>query len=337
MSRGTLTGRDKTTDCLILGNIAQVMRLAQKLKKQPFGLSRLGRDVKRVLENFQRKSVTLDLEGRKVRLGSRTLVMGIINATPDSFSGDGISGMDPDAALVFARRMVKNGADILDIGGESSRPGSKRVTVREELKRVMPLLSRLAKNVRVPLSIDTTKSEVAAAALDAGAAIVNDISALRFDKKMAKLVARRKACLVLMHMKGEPRTMQKNPRYPDVMDEVFSFLSEAMERAMDAGIARDKIILDPGIGFGKNLEHNFLILERLSALKCLDRPILAGLSRKWFIGQVLKAGASERIWGTAAALSLAIAGGADIVRVHDVKEMKQVASMADAMIRRGAN
>ena len=333
LGRGALTGKDKTTDCLVLGNLSQLLRLAEKLKKQPFGLFQIGQDIKSVLDNFERKNILLGIGDRTVRFGQRTMVMGIINTTPDSFSGDGIFGMEAEEAFIFAKDMIKNGADILDIGGESSRPGAHRISVKEERCRVMPLLSRLAKKTDIPLSIDTTKSEVAHAALDSGATIVNDISALRFDKKMAKLVARYKATVVLMHMKGLPQTMQRNPQYEDVIGEILTFLNEAILRAEDAGINREKIIVDPGIGFGKTLENNFEILNKLSAFKSLGRPVLVGFSRKSMIGKVLKLDVHERKWGTAACLSLAISHGADMVRVHDVREMKQVTKMLDAILR----
>lgn len=261
--------------------------------------------------------------------------MGILNATTDSFSGDGILGMDPWRALAMARRMVDDGADILDIGGESSRPGSRRISAKDELKRVLPFLKLFAKSLPAAvLSIDTTKSEVAHAALDCGVHIVNDISALRNDRKMAGLVARYGAAVVLMHMKGAPRTMQKSPRYDDLMEEVAGFLDASIKKALDSGIRQDRIIIDPGIGFGKTLAHNTEIIEKLSELKVFGRPILAGVSRKWFIGKILGAEVSERLWGTAAAVCAAIAGGADIVRVHDVRQIKEVVRVWDAIHKR---
>jgi dihydropteroate synthase len=337
LSRDSITGKDKYTDCLILGNTAQISSFVGKLKKQPFGLSLIGSQIKDAVANFEQKVSVLDLSGKKVRFGRRTFVMGIVNVTPDSFSGDGIFGLDVDNIFKFAQDMAHAGADILDVGGESTRPGSKRVSAKDEITRVLPLLKRMKGRLRVPISIDTTKSEVAHAALDFGVSIVNDISALRFDKKMAKLIARYKACVVLMHMKGTPNTMQNDPRYENVTEEILLFLSQAIKNALDAGIAEDKIIVDPGIGFGKKVAHNLEIIGRLKELKCLGRPILVGLSRKYFIGKILNADVAKRIWGTAAAMSLAIGQGADLVRVHDVKEMKQVVLMADALSRGGNN
>jgi len=231
--------------------------------------------------------------------------------------------------------MVESGADMLDIGGESTRPGSSKISAKDELRRVMPVLKLLRKSVRVPLSIDTTKSVVARAALDLGVNIINDVSAMRFDKKMASIVARYKASLVLMHMKGTPAKMQDSPVYDDVVGEVISFLADAVKRAEDAGVDADKIIVDPGIGFGKGPGHNLEILGRLSALKSLGRPIMVGVSRKRFIGRILNAEVKERAWGTAAAVCMSIANGAGIVRVHDVNEMAQAAKVADAIVNRG--
>lgn len=335
LSRGSITGTDTHTDCLLLGTFAQYASLFSKLKKQPFGLSELGSRIQACLLHADGGEVTLSLPGRRLRLGRRTIVMGILNATADSFSGDGILGMDPRRALDLARRMVDDGADILDIGGESSRPGSRRVSAKEELKRVLPFLKLFAKSLPATvLSIDTTKSDVARAALDCGVHIVNDISALRADKKMAKLIARYGAAVVLMHMKGTPRTMQKSPRYDDLMGEVAGFLDASIKKALDSGIRQDRIIIDPGIGFGKTLAHNTEILEKLAELKMFGRPILVGVSRKRFIGKILDAGVSERRWGTAAAVCAAIAGGADIVRVHDVREIKDVVRVWDAIHKR---
>jgi dihydropteroate synthase len=349
LSRGTLTGKDKTTDCLILGSVAQIFDLAEKLKKQPFGLAQCANELKGTMNFYEQGPVFLNIGGKRRRTGQRTLVMGILNVTPDSFSGDGIVAMGPaqkgrivpfhsgaglDRGLALARDMVACGADILDIGGESTRPGSKRISAAEERGRVVPFLKRLRKTIRVPFSIDTMKSEVAHAALDAGVDIVNDVSALRFDKKMAKLVSRYKAALILMHMKGTPEKMQINPRYDDLLGEVVSFLREAVQRAQDAGVAREKIVIDPGIGFGKTWEHNCGLLRRLSVLKSLGRPILVGLSRKSFIGKILDADVDKRVMGTAAATALAIAQGADMIRVHDCHEMSQAARVADAILRR---
>jgi len=333
LCRGALTGKAKTTDCLVMGNASQLVRLAEKLKKQPFGLREVGRDICVLLKNFEGKGSFFVAGNKKFRMGRRTLLMGILNMTPDSFSGDGRLKRDVEETVALAEDFVASGADILDIGGESTKPGAEKISAKEEIRRVMPILTRLVKKVRVPVSIDTTKSDVARAALDAGAVIVNDISALRFDKKMAKLIARFKASVILMHMQGIPRTMQQKPVYKDLLREIIGFLDEAILRAQEAGIVLEKIAVDPGIGFGKTLEHNLEILRNLSVFKSCGRPVLVGLSRKSFIGKVLKCDVDKRQWGTAGACAMAAAHGADIVRVHDVREMKQVLKFVDIFAR----
>jgi dihydropteroate synthase len=333
LCRGALTGKEKTTDCLIMGNVSQLVGLSEKLKKQPFGLRQVARDIQVLLKNFEGKGSFFLAGNKKFRMGRRTLLMGIINMTPDSFSQDGLLKRDIEETLALAEDFVASGADILDIGGESTKPGAEKVSTQEELKRVMPILTRLVKKVRVPVSIDTTKSAVARAALDAGATIVNDISALRFDKKMAQLIARFKASVVLMHMQGTPQTMQQKPVYRDLLREIMGFLEVAVARAQEAGIALEKIVVDPGIGFGKTVEHNCEILRNLSVFKSLGRPVLVGLSRKSFIGKILGCDVDKRQWGTAGACAMAVAHGADIVRVHDVREMKQVLEFVDILAR----
>ncbi|HEY6953230.1 MAG TPA: dihydropteroate synthase, partial [Bacteroidota bacterium] len=256
-------------------------------------------------------------------LAARTHLMGILNITPDSFS-DGGKYFDTGRAVARGEEMIEEGADILDVGGESTRPGSDPLSVEEELKRVLPVVRELAKRTHLPISIDTYKSEVAEAALDAGAVIVNDISGLTFDPGMPDVVHRHEACVILMHVKGTPKTMQENPVYEDVVGEVTRFLAQQSERARNAGIS--KIIVDPGIGFGKNLEHNIQLLKQLRRLTALGRPVLVGPSRKSFIGKLLDARPEDRMEGTAAAVTASILRGANIVRVHDVKQMKKVAT-----------
>ena len=264
-------------------------------------------------------------------LSLKTQIMGIINLTPDSFSGDGIG--DVDAAIRRAERMVREGAGIIDLGGESTRPGAKFVPAREEIKRVVPVISKLVKRINVPISIDTYKAEVARAALDAGASIVNSIKGVKKNLKLAKLVSRYRVPLIIMHIKGTPRTMQKSLRYKSLIGEIISNLRHQISIARNAGIEKDRIIIDPGIGFGKTTEHNLSILKNLKKFRSLGRPIAIGVSRKSFIGNVLSLEANQRVMGTAAAVSLAIANGVGIIRVHDVKEMVQVARMTDAIIR----
>lgn len=258
--------------------------------------------------------------------------MGIINVTPDSFSGDGV--VDANAAVAKAWRFVEDGADIVDIGGESTRPGSQPVPADEEMRRVLPVIERLrAENFPLPISVDTYKPEVAKSALQAGACIVNDIFGLR-QPGMMELVAELKPVVVIMHMQGTPQTMQINPTYQDCVREIAEFLKQQVEVAMKMGLPGERIIVDPGIGFGKTVEHNLEILRRLREIKALGFPVLIGTSRKSFIGKVLGIEVpAERVWGTAATVAIAIANGADIVRVHDVREMVQVVRMTDAIVR----
>ncbi len=271
----------------------------------------------------------LRLPSRTLVMGERTLIMGVLNVTPDSFS-DGGKFLKPEAAVACALEMQRAGADILDIGGESTRPGSKPLRADEELARILPVLKMLRGKLKIAISIDTQKAEVAQAAISAGAEIVNDISGLRFDKELAEVVARHKAGVILMHMRGKPRTMQKGPFACDVMRDVIKGLRDALSRAKRSGIERSQILLDPGIGFGKNYRQNFEILARLPELAQLGYPIVVGTSRKAFIGAALDdAPADQRAWGTAATVAASILGGAHIVRVHEVREMVQVARIAD--------
>jgi len=270
---------------------------------------------------------------RDLGLGGRVLIVGILNVTPDSFS-DGGRFLSPDAAVERALAMEREGADIIDVGGESSRPGAEPVPVEEELRRVLPVLERLRGKLRIPISIDTTKAEVAEVALRAGASIVNDISALRFDPAMAPVVAEFGAGLVLMHMLGTPKTMQQDPHYEDVVTEVRDFLAERALYAQSQGIPREAIAVDPGVGFGKTVEHNLEILRRLSELAELGFPVLVGPSRKSFIGAVLGLPVEERLEGTLAACAVAVVRGADILRVHDVREVRRAADLALHLRRR---
>lgn len=267
--------------------------------------------------------------GRQVYdLASRTHIMGILNVTPDSFS-DGGQHLGFEQAMAHARRMAEEGADFIDVGGESTRPGSEAVSLEEELRRVIPVIERLTKELSIPLSIDTYKSKVAQEALNAGATIVNDISGLAFDSEMPYVAAKHHASVVLMHIRGTPKTMQKNPTYENVTHEVCQFLEEQVHKAHSLGI--QQIIIDPGIGFGKNLQHNLQLIRELTTFKTVGCPILIGPSRKSFIGTILDLPVDQRLEGTAAAVTACILNGAHIVRVHDVKEMKRVALMADAL------
>jgi dihydropteroate synthase len=257
-------------------------------------------------------------------------LMGVVNVTPDSFSDGGLY-LDPEAAVEHGRELVAAGAEILDVGGESTRPGAEVVDEEEELRRVVPVIRGLS-DCGCELSVDTSKAQVAAAALDAGATIVNDVTALRGDPRMAPLCAERGATVVLMHMLGEPRTMQDDPRYGDVVAEVKDFLAERLESAVAAGIAEERVWLDPGIGFGKTAAHNMELLRRLGELRELGRPLVIGTSRKSFIGKVDGSAAGERLGGTIASSVLAAAEGAAVLRVHDVAEMGQALAVAAAIL-----
>ena len=284
---------------------------------------------------MSRRRFTLRAGAHELALGGRTLIMGIVNVTPDSFS-DGGAFLDPAAAVEHGLRLAAEGADILDVGGESTRPGAAPVPLEEELRRVVPVVRGLAACCAVPVSVDTTKAAVARAALAEGAAIVNDVSALRFDPALGPVVAAAGAALVLMHMRGEPRTMQQGPRYDDLLGEVRAELAAALARAAAAGVDPARTIVDPGIGFGKSLEHNLELLERLGELEALGRPVLVGPSRKSFIGGITGAPPAERVEGTIAACCLAAARGAHAVRVHDVAAVRRALTVADAILARGA-
>lgn len=264
-------------------------------------------------------------------LGERTLVMGVLNVTPDSFSDGGLY-LDPDRAIEHAFRMAEEGADIIDIGGESSRPGSDAIPLEEELRRVIPVIEGLTRHLAIPISIDTYKAAVAQEAIAAGAEMINDISGLRFDPKMPEVAARYDIPIVIMHIKGTPKTMQQSPYYDDVMGEVISYLREGIELAAAQGVDPHQVIVDPGIGFGKRVGDNLEIINRLGELAALQRPIMIGTSRKSFIGAVLKRDVGERLIGTLATVAAAIIKGAHIVRVHDVAAAKEAAAMADAIL-----
>ncbi|MFH0855494.1 MAG: dihydropteroate synthase [Candidatus Omnitrophota bacterium] len=328
LSRDCLTGKAKKTGCLIMGNLSQFARLANKLHKQPFGLDRMAQELKSALKNFRNDNPVLAIGKHKFNFGSRSYIMGIINVTPDSFSGDGLSLRSVDEIAGLAQEMEKDGADILDLGGESTRPGARPVSLKEELSRVIPVVKALSKRIKAPLSVDTYKPEVAKQALDNGASLVNDITALR-NVEMAKIISRYKAGVVIMHMRGWPRSMQKNPGYISLIDEITAYLSAAVNKGVAFGIAREKIIIDPGIGFGKTLENNLEIVRRLKEFKTLGRPILAGPSRKSFIGGILNAPAGERLFGTIASCVIAAENGANILRAHDVKALKQALLVKD--------
>ncbi len=263
----------------------------------------------------------------------RTLVMGILNVTPDSFS-DGGQHASVETALAHARRLLDEGADIIDVGGESTRPGADPVAAEEELRRVIPVIEGIRRFSQVPISVDTTKAVVARAAVQAGAQVINDVSGLAADPEIATVAASTGAYVVIMHTLGPPKTMQLQIRYSDVVADIITFLRRQIEVAVAAGIPRERIIIDPGIGFGKTVGHNLEILRRLREFLVLEQPILMGTSRKSFIGRVLDLPVDQRLEGTAATVALSIANGAAIVRVHDVLPMVRVARMTDAVLGR---
>jgi dihydropteroate synthase len=273
--------------------------------------------------------------GKTFELGRRTWLVGVVNVTPDSFFNGGLY-FEPARAIEHALALAADGADIIDIGGESSRPGSSPIPAKEEKKRILPVIEVLKQKDNVLISVDTTKAEVAEAALAAGADIINDISAGRFDPRMLPLAARSGAGLILMHMKGTPRTMQIAPHYDDVLGEVGAFLKDRQEAAEACGVERDSILLDPGIGFGKTLEHNLALLNNLEALAGLERPLLVGISRKAFIGKILKLEAPDRLEGTLAAAVVSVLHGASLLRVHDLVAVKRALAVAEAIMSQGA-
>ncbi len=275
----------------------------------------------------------------RLELGRRTCIMGIVNVTPDSFS-DGGRFLDPRNAVVQGLRLAAEGADIIDIGGESTRPFSESVSADEEIRRVVPVVAELSQKIRIPISIDTSKAAVARRALEAGAAMINDIAALRSDAGLAELAAEFGVPVILMHMRGEPRTMQVTPRYDDLVGEIYSFLQEAADAAERQGIARERLIVDPGIGFGKTAEHNLQLIHRMSDFSGLGLPLLAGPSRKSFIRRLVKPAGEPDIppdrpvveTGTQAAVAASVFNGAHIVRVHDVANTVATVNVVDAIL-----
>jgi dihydropteroate synthase len=335
-SRDSLIQVEGTTDVIILGTEKSIRSLAEKIKYQPFGLKMLSEDITAYLsllsENKRQKTITI---GNKVfdfsTLGCGALVMGILNITPDSFFDGGLYNQKENA-FRRAAEIVKEGADIIDTGGMSSRPGSKPVSIDEELTRVIPAIEHIRDNFDVLVSVDTYRSEVAAEALRAGACIVNDISGLVMDEKIVSIAAEVKASLVIMHMQGTPQTMQENPCYYDVIDEIYDFLYSQSSAAIAAGVESSRIIIDPGIGFGKKLEHNIEILAKLKDFTNMGFPVMAGASRKSFIGSLLGGlPADERLYGSVAAAVCAFINGAGILRVHDVKQTVEALKIARAV------
>lgn len=320
----------KETDAHIIGTERQISIANEKLKCQPFGLKELAAEIECALNNLARPlKSNLNCGGKELAIGERSLIMGVLNVTPDSFS-DGGQFLDKDAAINHARTMIEQGADIIDVGGESTRPGAEPVSAEIELERVIPVIKALSGNIL--LSIDTRKPEVARKAIEAGACMVNLVGGIR-DEETGKLIAEKEIPAILMHMLGEPASMQTDPQYDDVMDDIAGHLADQIETAIGLGIKAEKIIVDPGIGFGKTTIHNLEIMKRLGELRILGCPILIGASRKSFIGKITGAEANDRLEGSLAAAVLAAAKGAHILRVHDVKETKRALAVADSIIR----
>ena len=320
------------TSVILMGTVKQLRSLCAKLLKQTFGLPSLATDILRLLDREASSTCFWKIGGRSLDISRRACIMGILNVTPDSFS-DGNRFFTTESAVERAFEMEDEGADIIDIGGESTRPYAQPVGPDEELRRVMPVIERLAGKLKIPVSIDTFKSAVAKEALAAGVEIVNDISALTFDDRMAEVVSSARAGLVLMHTRGRPADMQKDTAYPSIVSEVTDSLRKSLALAAEAGVEEERIVIDPGIGFGKSAEGNLEILRRLSELSTLGRPVLIGTSRKSFIGAVLGRCEGERIFGTAATVTVALANGASIFRVHDVREMRDTVDMAMALMK----
>ena len=320
------------TDVILMGTLEQIRRFIEKIAEQPFGMRGISEPIHEILSNLSLHSALLRTSRREIKVGERTLIMGIINVTPDSFF-DGGRFTTSEMAVEEGIRMVEDGADMIDIGGESSRPGSDPIPVEEELRRAIPVIRGLAGRISVPLSVDTMKAAVARTALAEGAEIVNDISSMNYDNQMTKVVAEAGAAVILMHMRGMPKTMQTGDLiYRSLLGEVISFLKERIDTAVKGGIAPVQIMVDPGLGFGKSAMDNVRLIRHMNELTILGRPIVVGPSRKSFIGHVTGGTPQERIEGTAAAVTAAIMNGSRVIRVHDVKTMKKVAVMADALV-----
>jgi dihydropteroate synthase len=333
VARGTVACSIEKTDVILIGTDKQLHALCGKLAPQPFGLPDLAAGLKQTLLNSVQRPMSWTTARQRLSL-ERPLIMGILNVTPDSFS-DGNLYLDPQSAIDRALEMVDEGADIIDIGGESTRPGAAPVSPGDELQRIIPVISGLSDRTSCPISVDTWKSPVARAALHAGAEIINDISGFTFDPQMAAVAAESGAGVVLMHTHGTPQTMHADTTYVDLIGEVVHSLRESIQQALLDGVESERIAIDPGIGFAKVAAQNMEILRRLSEFTTLGLPLLVGTSRKSFIGKALGREPGDRLHGTAATVALAVSSGAHILRVHDVREMRDVADMAHAVTRAG--
>ncbi len=319
----------KQTDALLLGTQKNFEKLILKLEQYP-DLQPLGQSIKETLKNVSKTHYSLRCRKQTLTLGKRTLLMGVLNVTPDSFSDGGLF-FDREKAIAHGLRMVEEGADIIDIGGESTKPGSKPLELEEELRRVIPVIEALSKEMDIPISVDTYKSAVAQRAIGAGAEIINDISGLKFDPGLAQVAAKEDAPLVLMHIRGTPETMQKEIYYDSLFSDILRYLKDSIQKAESAGLDPRQIIIDPGIGFGKTVEHNLLIIKNLYEFKVLGKPIVLGTSRKSFIGKVLNKEVTDRLEGTLSSIAIGVLNGAHIIRSHDILQARKAIAVADAI------
>jgi dihydropteroate synthase len=330
VSKEVITGRVKKSDCLVIGTPAQIKTLSSKIKKQPLGLDRIGVEIKKTLNNYKKTRFKLICRRYSLNLSGKVHICGVLNVTPDSFS-DGGKFFDEEKAIEGGLNLEKEGADIIDVGGESTQPQAKRVKPKKQIERVVPVIKKLSKKLRIPISVDTQSFIVAEAAVKAGASIINDISGLKYDKRIAELAAKYKTGLILVHIKGTPKDMQKNPVYACLIQDIIDSLNKSINCALEAGVKPEQIAIDPGIGFGKTTEHNLSILKHISEFKSLGYPIMIGTSRKSMIGNTLDRPVDKRLLGTAATVTHSILGGVKIIRVHDVNEIKDVVRMTEAI------
>jgi dihydropteroate synthase len=329
IAKDALTLNKGKTDVILIGSLGNFKKFIEKLSSKSSDLNNLGKEIENIISNLDNYNI-IKLKNKSLDFRSRTYIMGILNITPDSFY-DGGFYMDCDKAIRRAYEMIEAGADMIDIGGESTRPNSDPISEEEEIRRVIPVIKELSKRIKTPISIDTYKASVAKEAIESGAEIINDISAMKFDPDMVKVASHYKVPVVLMHIKGIPKTMQKRIRYKDVLSEIYLYLKERIIFAHEAGIK--DVIIDPGIGFGKGLKENLKIINNLNIFKGLGKPILIGPSRKSFIGEILGLEVKDRLEGSMAAVAASVINGANIVRVHDVDETRRVTKVIDSIRR----
>ncbi len=334
IEKGSITAKTKISDCLIFGDIKRFLMLSAKLKKQSFRFLReLGNNLEQYIANILNENLIFRYGNNVVNLTNNFLIMGILNVTPDSFSDGGMYNTI-DKALKRCDELIEEGADIIDVGGESTRPGSEPIGIETEMKRVVPVVREIKKRFNIVVSVDTYKAHIAEAVLDYGADIINDISGMNFDKNMVSVLSKAKCGIVAMHIKGEPKNMQKNPQYEHLIYEINEYFDKILEKAENNGIERDRIVLDPGIGFGKIFEDNYKILNNIKSFKIFGRPILIGLSKKSFIGYTLNEQETKnRLFGSIGANITAFIKGANIFRVHDVKEHLEALKLARSIIK----